>query len=76
MKMMYFKIYDHSSDSDMDWKELVDLNTTSTVIEVIGFVAKEDSNYYHLVMSHGDSQYSGCFRVVKSTIIKKKTFRI
>lgn len=76
MKLAYFKCYDHSSAKDMGWCGIDQLCDESVIIEVSGFIEKEDESAYYLVMARGDDEFSGAFTVIKSTIIKKKFFKV
>lgn len=75
MKRVSLTVYDHATDADSDWKNLDTLKSDKTIIEVMGFIAKEDEHYYYLVQAHGEEQYSNCFRVLKSTVIKEEEFK-
>lgn len=76
MKLLYLKVLDHCTDPDPNWKELDSMNINKTEIEVVGFLAKEDDDYYFMVQAHGEEQYSNCFRVLKSTVVKRKEFKV
>jgi hypothetical protein len=76
MKLMYIEFLDHCSEAGLEWKSVEDLSSEVPTISVAGFLAKEDDKAYHLVQAHGDGQYSNCFSILKSTIVRKKYFKI
>jgi hypothetical protein len=76
MKVIYLKFYDHSASPTSDWIKLSELDSTKVIMEIVGFIAKEDDEAYHLVMCHGDEEFTHAFTVIKKAVIKKKSFII
>lgn len=76
MKLMYIKFLDHCAGCDAEWKETDELDPKMPEIEVVGFLAKEDENSYTLVQANEGTSYSNFFSIIKSTVIKKKFFKI
>lgn len=76
MKLVYLKFLDHSSEANESWEPISSIDSSAPTIEVSGFIAKETDDTYTLVQAHGDGEFRNVFHVLKSTVIKKKVFRI
>lgn len=76
MKLVYLKFLDHSSEANESWEPIESIQSEAPTIEVCGFIAKETDDAYTLVQAHGDGEFRNVFHVLKSTVIKKKVFRI
>ena len=78
MKIVYIKALDHASVRIMP-SHLQDFLDEKYVIEVVGFLLKEDSRYYAVgVMRKGGKEIDEylVFKILKSTVIDFKELKV